>query len=133
MTANNHGKAMVARAGKATGYPKLLAQWVKQPTGKLRDRRLATFMAVRNDVKAALNAGFAAKTIWAHMRETGRVDFCYETFLRHVKRCADAAPAGKAVPIVEAKGRAAAEPVIVTAPVMPGFSFNPVPNKEALL
>jgi hypothetical protein len=67
-------------------YPDQLAEWVSQPARTLRDRHLVTFMAVRNDVKAALDAGFTAKTIWTNMRETGRVDFCYETFLRHVKR-----------------------------------------------
>jgi hypothetical protein len=133
MATDLNGKGVVSRPSTATSYPKQLAQWVNQPASKLRDRHLATFMAVRNDVEAALDAGFTAKTIWANMRETGRVDFCYETFLRHVKRCFSAAPARKAVPIVKAKGRTEAEPVIVAAPTMPGFTFNPVPNKEELL
>ena len=133
MTTKINGTEVVSKVSLTTSYPNQLAKWVNQPASKLRDRHLATFMAVRNDVEAALKAGFTAKTIWANMRETGRVDFCYETFLRHVKRCFGAAPAPKTVPIVKAKTGAVAEPVIVAAPVMPGFIYNPVPNKEELL
>jgi len=133
MSTNLIAKDVVSKPSTANSYPKQLAQWANQPASKLRDRHLATFMAVRNDVQAALDAGFTAKTIWANMRATGRVDFCYETFLRHVKRCFGAAPARQAVPTVKTKGRTGAEPVIVAAPAMPGFIFNPVPNKEELL
>ena len=133
MTTKINGTEVVSKLSPTTSYPKQLAQWVNQPASKLRDRHLATFMAVRNDVEAALDAGFTAKTIWANMHETGRVNFSYETFLRHVKRCFGAVPARKTVSIIRAKDRTVAEPVIVAAPVMPGFIFNPVPNKEGLL
>ena len=133
MTTKLNGKAVVSKPCTATSYPKQLAQWVNQPASKLRDRHLATFMAARNDVEAALDAGFTAKTIWANMHETGRVNFSYETFLRHVKRCFGTAPARQTVPIIKTKDRTVAEPMIVAAPVMPGFIFNPVPNKEELL
>jgi hypothetical protein len=130
--------SVIAKAGApertaAKSYPERLAQWVNQPARKFRDRHLVTFMAVRNDVQAALDAGFAAKTIWANMHETGRVDFCYETFLKHVKRCFHSPPGHQAAHAAKTKGKAVAEPVVVAAPTMPGFTFNPVPDKEELL
>lgn len=133
MTTKLNGKEVVSKPSTATSYPKQLAQWVNQPASKLRDRHLATFMAVRNDVEAALDAGFTAKTIWANMHETGRVDFCYETFLRHVKRCFGSPPAIQAAPSPTTKRMTTAGPVIVPAPTMPGFIFNPVANPEELL
>jgi hypothetical protein len=133
MKTNHNGKDVGSKRPVAKSYPEQLAEWVNQPTRKLRDRHLVTFMAVRNDVEAALQAGFAAKTIWTNMHEAGRVDFCYETFLKHVKRCINTPLANPAAHTVKAKSKTAAGPVIVAPPAMQGFVFNPVPNKEELL
>jgi creatinine amidohydrolase/Fe(II)-dependent formamide hydrolase-like protein len=43
-------------------------------------------MAVKRDVMEAIASGYALKTIWEHMRETGRLKCSYETFRKHVKR-----------------------------------------------
>lgn len=125
-------RAAVARRSVTKSYPEQLAQWVSQPARTLRDRHLVTFMAVRKDVQAALDAGFTVKTIWTNMHETGRVDFCYETFLKHAKRCMNTPPVGQGVRANKTKSKAAAGPVIVAPPVIQGFTFNPVPNKEEL-
>ncbi len=133
MAMNKNAKEVGAKRPSAKSYPEQLADWVNQPTRKLRDRHLVTFMAVRKDVEAALQAGFAAKTIWANMQEAGRVDFCYETFLKHVKRCINTPLGKQAAHTTKAKSKTAAGPVIVPAPAIQGFVFNPVPNKEELL
>lgn len=133
MATSEDGKGDVPKRKMAKSYPDQLAEWVSQPARTFRDRHLVTFMAVRNDVKAALDAGFTAKTIWANMRETGRVDFCYETFLRHVKRCFNTPSAHQDAHATKTKNKTAAGPVIVAPPAVQGFVFNPVPNKEELL
>ena len=51
-------------------------------------------MAARADVKEAMEAGYALKIIWEHMRETGRIPFRYETFLKYVRQHITNAPPG---------------------------------------
>lgn len=43
-------------------------------------------MAARSDVKEAMEAGYALKIIWEHMREIGCIPFRYETFLKYVRQ-----------------------------------------------
>lgn len=66
-----------------------IAQWVKEggnsPDSTKRDTR-AEFIAVQADVKVAIDAGYAYRTIWEHMRETKRLSCRYETFLRYVRK-----------------------------------------------
>jgi hypothetical protein len=59
-----------------------LAKWATGASQTIKPRRketLAAFLAVREEVKEAIAAGYALKTIWEHMHETGRVSFRYET------------------------------------------------------
>lgn len=72
-----------------SSYPDELAARLahKQQTSQLKRRDyLAAFMAARADVKEAMEAGYALKIIWEHMRETGRIPFRYETFLKYVRQ-----------------------------------------------
>lgn len=126
-----------------------LAAWVKKkPTKQPRqDRHVIAFLAVKEDVKSALDAGYSMKTIWEYMQETGRIATRYETFTLHVKRYIKNAPA----PVRQAPPPAAAEPTPQTkgkgkpkseakqtakkaaAPSPSGFSFNPSPNADDLI
>ena len=67
-------------------YTDQLAHWATKRQGRTRERNLVVFHALQDDVRAALDAGFSSKTIWAHMQEQGRIDFGYETFLDYVNR-----------------------------------------------
>ena len=67
-------------------YTDQLAHWATKRQGKTREKNLVVFHALKDDVRAALDAGFSSKTIWAHMQEQGRIDFGYETFLDYVNR-----------------------------------------------
>jgi hypothetical protein len=58
MKTNHNGKDVGSKRPAAKSYPEQLAEWVNQPTRKLRDRHLVTFMAMRNDVEAPLNQPF---------------------------------------------------------------------------
>ncbi|QET71814.1 TraK family protein [Bordetella bronchiseptica] len=61
-------------------YSDVLAEWVeKRSKGKRRtDAAAVAFLAVKNDVGEALETGYAMKTIWKHMHETGRIQTGYE-------------------------------------------------------
>lgn len=125
-----------------------LAKWAagtRQTTKPRRKETLAAFLAVRQNVKEAIAAGYALKTIWEHMHETGRVSFRYETFLRHVRRHITNAPPERPklpVPVkseVQAKGGNESKPKALTEPKKSGvpsvgcFNFDPTPKKEELL
>ena len=129
----------------AEDFSNQLAQWVQQRGLQTSDKNLVAFMAVHDDVKLAIDAGYAVKTVWANLRETGRIDLGYKTFLNYVRRCLGPSPDPAAgSPVKPATTVAAAappsresNPVKTPARVlpleMPGFVYNPVPNKEELL
>lgn len=64
-----------------------LAEWVaKQPPRRRHDAQAVAFLAVRTDVVKALEAGYSIKTIWAFLKDQGRITSSYEMFRRHVQR-----------------------------------------------
>ena len=78
-----------------SSYPQELAARIEKRAAKKRrqDATAVAFLAVRVDVKAAMDAGYAVTTIYEDMREIGRVKCSYETFRKHVQRYIKAAPA----------------------------------------
>ena len=130
----------------AKTYPEELADWVKgRETRKPRqDKHVVAFLAVKSNVQAALDAGYAMKTIWEHMRETGRLQYRYETFTQHVKRYIRTVPIASPPPAApptgsQAKGTKpdpkppASESPKAAPPRIGGFTFDATPNKEDLL
>jgi hypothetical protein len=133
-------------------FPEELAEWVNQRKAKRprQDKHVVAFLAVKSDVKAALDAGYSMKTIWEYMRETGRIEYRYETFTLHVKRFIKVPPvsvmpaASPAVgsqvkgtkPTPQQGGLPRSQPLAPKkseAPKMGGFKFDASPNKEELL
>ena len=57
----------------AEDFSNQLAQWVEQRGLQTSDKNFVAFMAVRDDVKLAIDAGYAVKTVWANLRETDRI------------------------------------------------------------
>lgn len=122
-----------------------LAAWVKKKPAKQprQDRHVIAFLAVKEDVKSALDAGYSMKTIWEYMQETGRIATRYETFTLHVKRYIKNAPApvrqapAAAEPAPQAKGKpkskAKQTAKKAAAPSPSGFSFNASPNADDLI
>ena len=112
----------------AKNYTDTLTEWAKnqgKTTKARRDRHWVVFLAVKADVEAAIEAGYALRTIWEHMRETGRITYRYETFLKHSSRLK------KIKPITDKSGE---EPPEKKEPPSKsdGFKFNAVPKKEDL-
>ena len=105
----------------------------RQPsrTGKNR----ASFLAVRDDVRKALDDGWPVKAIWDTLSAEGKIEFGYDAFIGYVNRLirnAESSPARPPAGQVKAdkrarKGKAKASSSIGV------FDFNPKPNKEDLL
>ena len=102
---------------------------------------MVAFLAVRADVQEAIAAGYAVKTIWEHLNETGKIPYRYETFLKHVRRhiTTDTSAASKPRLVqpqsstVKEKMDALQKPKAEAPPSIGVFNFNPKPNKEDLL
>jgi len=72
----------------AKSYVDELADWVEsRPTKRRRrDEAAVAFLAVKENVEAALAVGYALFTIWEHMSNAGKMKFSYETFRSHARR-----------------------------------------------
>jgi hypothetical protein len=126
----------------AKSYPEQLAEWVKRRESTKRDKNLVAFLAVRDDVKLAVDAGYAVKTIWANMHEEKRVAFGYDTLLNYVNRYirmkstrpADSLPAKTDPQPQVSKPYPQNQGPRVRAPNTPaGFKFNSEPNVKDLI
>ena len=135
-----------------------LQRWANTRAGQRprQDQGTVAFLAVRQEVQAGLQAGYALKTIWRFMHETGKVQTRYETFLKHARRHLDQPTTGSAATPVSAlpapqpvtmpaqvatklaaasplASSGAAAPTVATVPMgLTGFTYNAVPNKEEL-
>jgi hypothetical protein len=99
----------------------------------------AAFLALREEVKQALDDGWPVKEIWETLHEEGSIAFSYTVFCRYVKRLIvrprqemGSVAAGK-------KRKREPEPEgsnsvnkNSTAGIR-GFAFNPIPKKEDLI
>lgn len=119
----------------AKRYIDQLAEWVEERDASRRrqDKNLVAFLAVRTDVKEAMDAGYALKTIWEHLYGLGKIPHRYETFLKHVHRHIEKTPTvpepGTVTqPNQEKDNKPDQKPVKAT-----GFTFDATPKKEDLI
>jgi hypothetical protein len=132
----------------AKSYPEQLGDWVNRRTSTRRDKNLVAFLAVRDDVRVAVDAGFAVKTVWANMIESKRVDFGYDTFLNYVNRLIRRPQVNQASSTAKPDAtntrsqhtgpprRNLANPSVKASKApdsIDGFTFNATPRKEDLL
>lgn len=127
-------------------YTDQLAKWIKEKKSSPRNKNLVAFLAVRADIKEALDAGYSVKTVWENLHELKRIEFSYDTFLNHVNRQIRRPKASQAAPEAEpdltetSKDNKTEPPSAHTKPTtkkpkpgtLSGFTFNPVPNTEEL-
>jgi hypothetical protein len=128
----------------AKNYIDELSAWVKQREADKprQDSATVAFIAVRENVIEAIEAGYALTTIWEHMHETGMIKFGYETFRKktrqHIgqgrrKNKRDNEKKGKgAASRVEDEGPASDPTPAHEKGVVKGFKFSSIPNKEEL-
>lgn len=136
----------------AKNYIDELSAWVKQREAEKprQDSATVEFLAVKENVIDAIEAGYALTTIWEHMHEKGMIKFGYETFRKKARR--HIAQGGRKEVVADAgkrdderKGKGAASkakednelPASDPTPEkdkggVKGFKFNSVPNKEEL-
>ena len=141
-------------AKDSDNYIRELADWVaKQQARRRPDKNVVAFLAAKDDVRSAMVAGYAMKTVWAHMTEKGRISFRYETFTQYVrKHIKEASPPKTKPPLegsvasatgpsvaqpIEAQRRSVespiAEPTQRPNPSATGFIFSAAPNKQELI
>jgi hypothetical protein len=126
-------------------YPDQLGEWIKRQNKSLRDRNLVAFLAVVDDVRAAVEAGYSIKAIWTNMRESKRIDFGYDSFLKYANRLV-AKPnqtaktpstepdMGNDKPVQQKPVTKTRAHSLASSPVAgAGFTFNATPRKEDLL
>lgn len=128
------------------------AQKKKQPGRAGKNR--AAFLAVRDEVRQALDDGWPVKDVWETLYAEGAIAFRYDAFIGYVKKLIRQ-PATAAAPSIPAVQEAPARPAtpaktptakpkpspapatpepVVTKPNTPaGFSFDSTPRKEDLL
>lgn len=111
-------------------YTEELGEWIKQHDSSKRNKNLVAFLAIKNDVKDALDAGYAVKIIWANLVDSKRITVSYETFLNYVNRYLRH-PQKTSTPPPSSKIKTD-KPDKPEEPATPGFTFNPIPNKEEL-
>ena len=129
-----------------TSYTDQLATWVKEKKTTPRNKNLVAFLAVRADIKEALDAGYPVKTVWENMHELKRIEFGYDTFLNYVNRQIRQPQANKSTPRVEPDSTETSKDnkikptddhikqtnKISKPGTLSGFTFNPIPNAEEL-
>jgi len=114
-----------------------IGDWAKRRTLARREKNLVALLAVRDEIESGLEAGFAAKTVWRYLYETGKVPCKYDTFLKFLNRNIRQAPPAK-VPLPSSAPTPVAPAVKKETAVNPpeelrGFHFNPIPRKEDLI
>jgi hypothetical protein len=105
----------------------------KKPSRNAQNR--AAFLALREDIKQALNDGWPVKTIWETLHEEGKITFSYQAFRGYVNRIILLAKAAQTPP---AEGKIDAKLVPEEKSPKPpagisGFKFDSTPSKEDII
>lgn len=102
----------------------------KKPSRNAQNR--AAFLALRGDIKQALDDGWPVKTIWETLNEEGKVAFSYQAFRGYVNRLILSQLAtmegNKPNQTITPTEKKAQKPADVG-----GFKFDSAPKKEDLL
>lgn len=123
-------KSLSARIAERTG--------IKTPSRNAKNR--AAFLAVRPDIKQAMDDGWPVKTIWETLHAEGKITFSYQAFRGYVNRIILPIKTEELVsPIknelsipVKADEKLIADKGNVPISDIQGFNFNPVPNLKEL-
>ena len=123
---------------------RIAARTVKKKPSRSAQNR-AAFLALRVDIKQALDDGWPVKSIWETLHEEGKIDFSYQAFRGYANRLILSPPAtelpaplpatsvapepGPSNPMKPASPKTAVKKPATSA----GFTFNSKPNKEDLL
>lgn len=101
----------------------------------------AIFLALRPDIKQALEDGWAIKSVWETLHEEGKVTFGYDAFRRYTKHLilqpASLTPTqvhtGQSDVAMTVEPESGEPKTKEALPQLGGFTFNPSPKKEDLI
>lgn len=141
------GKSDMSKTEKSLSE-RIAARIKALESSKTPGKNHAAFLAVRNDVIAAMADGWSAKVIWETLHEEGKIPFKYDAFLGYVERLIvksdppaekrEAAPQGNSSqdrqnlkqdprrPTKDSQASSSKRP-------MRGFTFDPTVDKETLI
>jgi len=122
---------------------KRLSARIAERTGRKTPSRhgmnRAAFLALRDDVKQALDDGWPIKEIWETLHEEAKIAFSYTVFCRYVKRLIVRPPLQMGSMAAGKKRKREPEPE-PSKPVaknstagIRGFTWNPIPNEDDLI
>lgn len=128
-------------------YSDELLKWLKEQNRMPRNIHLVMFLKVREDVRAALVAGYSVKNVWRCLREADRIQCSYSRFLFYVNcmRCTckpALGPAAARTVALAAGTEKLSEPGGASTggrspggkpTATQGFVFNPVPDRTKLI
>lgn len=121
---------------------RIAARTVKKKPSRSAQNR-AAFLALRVDIKQALDDGWPVKSIWETLHEEGKVDFSYQAFRGYANRLILSPPATE-TPLPAAERLPTQGPSNEPKQAIPkpaekkpdpatGFTFNSAPKKEDLI
>lgn len=125
----------------ATLSERLAEKAKRNPNVKGQGR--AAFIALKPDIKSALDEGWSAKEIWTLLREEEKISISYSVFLRYIRAYGLKEVSKSEEPIgqLPAGSEVISPPVAAPAEVKPGekfagsstFKLNSEPDKENLV
>jgi hypothetical protein len=101
-------------------------------------RNLAAFLALRDEIRQALNDGWPVYRIWETLHEEQKITASYTTFCGQVRRLLGKAGKPGPAPVPAAglpslPARTASRPGAGRTPLKDRFIFSSTPNDEELL
>ena len=70
----------------AKALSKRIAARMKKSDAGLKKSSRTIFLALRDEIEAALNDGWTVKVVWETLRDEGKVAFSYQAFNGYVNR-----------------------------------------------
>lgn len=95
-----------------------------------RRSQRAAFLALKDEIERAINAGWPVKDIWKTLHGEDRIQVSYQAFVKYVNRFIRDVEAAKLLPDKPGKPGKPDKP---NPPVKVGFTINSSPNKEDLV
>jgi len=68
------------------GRAESLLSGLKNSNVEKRHNHQLAFLAIREDVFEAIDAGYSRTAIWQYLKQNNTIDCQYRTFLRHIKK-----------------------------------------------
>jgi hypothetical protein len=95
----------------------------------------AAFLALREEIAQARRDGWPIKNIWETLHKEDKITFGYESFTLYVKRFIPPDPLPNSGSVAKSKPPAVerSKEKETKTTTMEGFSYNPNPDKEALI